>query len=362
MTLHRILIVGATGLAGAQAVRHFAALPDWTVTALSRRAPPAHANVTHLALDLTDAKACRKAFATAAPCTHVLYAALYEENDLQASWCSAHQQNVNLIMLRNVLDGVEAGGKLKHFTILQGGKAYGSHLGRVPVPAKERWPRMAHDIFYWQQEDLLRERARAGGWVINVLRPQMILGHALGSPMNMIAAIGVYAAVLREAGEPLYFPGGDIYVTACCDSRLIAQATEFCASTPAVAGETFNVVNGDAVVYQDMWPAIAAHFNMPVGEAKPTQLATHMPRRAHEWERIVAKHGLAPLTMHGLVGASWQFADLTFAYGKAGVARAPDRLMSPIKLRKAGFAGCEDTEDAVIYWLDQMQQAQWLPR
>ena len=61
--MNRILIVGATGLAGAQAVRHFAALPGWAVTALSRRAPEAHAGVTHLPVDLTDSAACAKAFA-----------------------------------------------------------------------------------------------------------------------------------------------------------------------------------------------------------------------------------------------------------------------------------------------------------
>lgn len=354
----RILIVGATGLAGAQAVRHFAALPGWAVTALSRRAPEAHAGVTHLSVDLTDSAACARAFAAAEPCTHVLYAALYEETDLQQSWRSHDQQNVNLVMLRNVLDGVEAHGHLQHVTLLQGGKAYGSHLGRVPVPAKERWPRMAHEIFYWPQEDLLRARSASGGWAFNVLRPQMILGHAQTSPMNMIAAIGVYASVLREAGEPLYFPGGGIYVTACTDSRLIAQATEFCAAHPALAGETFNVVNGDAVVWQDMWPAIAAFFKMPVGEHRPLHLTAEMPRRESEWARIVAKHGLAAKRMAEIVGASWQMADLTFGYGKA---RAPDRLMSPIKLRKAGFAGCEDTEDSVMYWLGQMQRARLLP-
>ena len=262
-------------------------------------------------------------------------------------------------MLRNLLDGVEAGGQLRHFTILQGGKAYGSHLGRVPVPAKERWPRMAHEIFYWQQEDLLRARAAAGGWAMNILRPQMILGHALTSPMNMIAAIGVYACVLREAGEPLSFPGGGLYVTACTDSRLIAEATEFCATHPAVAGETFNVVNGDAVVWLDMWPAIAAYFDMPVGEPKPMSLTTQMPLRAGEWPRIAERHQLQLTTLNDIVGASWQFADLTFGYGKA---RAPDRLMSPIKLRQAGFAGCRDTEDSVMYWLGQMQAARLLPR
>lgn len=354
----RILIVGATGLVGAAATKHFAAARGWKVTTLSRRAPAREDGIAHLAVDLTDAARCRETFEQVEPFTHVLYAALHEEDDLEAGWRSRGQQELNLTMLRNVLDGIEAGGRLQHLTILQGGKAYGSHLRRVPVPAKERWPRMSHDIFYWQQEDLLRERAAAGGWAINILRPQLILGLALSSPMNIVAAIGVYASILREAGEPLSFPGGGSYVTACSDSRLIAEAVEFCAANPVVHGEIFNIVNGDAIVWRDMWPAIAAYYDMPLGEPKPIRLAEQMPLRAAEWERIVARHGLQPTTMQGLVGTSWQTADLTFGYGKE---RPFDRLMSPIKIRQAGFAACMDTEDSVSYWLGQMQQARLLP-
>jgi nucleoside-diphosphate-sugar epimerase len=353
----RILIVGATGLVGTAATEHFAGRPDWEVVTLSRR-PPADWSGPHLAVDLTDRDACAAAFRDAAPITHVLYAALHEEDDLEAGWRSDQQQQTNLAMLRHLLDGVEGRGALQHVTILQGGKAYGSHLGRVPVPAKERWPRMPHRIFYWQQEDLLRERAADGRWSFNVLRPQLILGRATSSPMNIISAIGVYAAVLRESGQPLDFPGGGIYVTACSDSRLIAQAVEFCASTESAAGETFNVVNGDAIVWRDLWPSIAAHFGMPAGEHVPMRLSEEMPHRAAVWDDIVIKHGLQQRKMHEVVGSSWQTADLTFGFGKD---RPFDRLMSPVKLRQAGFGGCMDTEDAVLHWLSRLQADKIIP-
>ena len=353
----RILIVGATGLVGAAAAEHFSSLPGWEVVTLSRR-PPAAPGTVHLAADLTDEDACRAAFATAPPVTHVLYAALHEHADLAAGWRDAEQRETNLVMLRNVLDGVEALGELRQFTILQGGKAYGSHLGRVPVPAKERWPRMSHEIFYWAQEDLLRERSARGGWTMNVLRPQLILGRALASPMNIVAAVGVFAALRKEAGLPLVFPGGGRYVTACADSRLIARAAEFCATTPAVAGETFNVVNGDAVVWQDLWPSIADHFGLEPGGPEPIELAAEMPRLAPLWDRLVERHGLRRLTMDRVVGSSWQIADMTLGYGKE---RPFDRLMSPVKLRQAGFGGCMDTEDAVLYWLRRMQEDRLLP-
>jgi nucleoside-diphosphate-sugar epimerase len=357
MQQRRILIVGATGLVGTAATEHFAALPDWEVVTLSRRRPPDWFG-SHLGVDLSDPGACAAALRNAPPITHVLYAALHEEDDLEAGWRSDQQQQTNLAMLRNVLDGVEARGALERVTILQGGKAYGSHLGRVPVPAKERWPRMPHRIFYWQQEDLLRERAARGGFSFNILRPQLILGRAASSPMNIISAIGVYAAVLRELGHPLHFPGGGTYVTACTDSRLIAQAVEFCATNESVRGETFNVVNGDAIVWRDMWPSLAAHFAMPAGEDVPTQLSEVMPRRADVWDAVVAKHRLQPRTMAEVVGSSWQTADLTFGFGKD---RPFDRLMSPIKLRQAGFPGCMDTEDAVRHWLRRLQAENIIP-
>ena len=58
---HTILIAGASGVVGAAAVEHFAALPDWEVIALSRRPVPLPEGVQHVSVDLTDAAACRSA-------------------------------------------------------------------------------------------------------------------------------------------------------------------------------------------------------------------------------------------------------------------------------------------------------------
>ena len=357
MSDRRILIVGATGLVGTAATEHFGRLSGWEVVTLSRRAPAA-AGAFHISADLMDRAACMEAFRKAPPITHILYTALFEEPNLEAGWRSTAQADINLAMLRNVLDGVETASKLQHLTMLQGGKAYGTHLGRVPVPMKERSPRLPHHIFYWGQEDLIRERAKQSGWSFSILRPQLILGEAQSSPMNMIAAVGVFACVMREMGRPLAFPGGGIYVTACADSRLIARAAEFCATNASAAGETFNIVNGDAIVWRDLWPRIAAHFSMPAGEDAPMHLSEEMPRLAGKWDEIVAKYNLRRLTMSEVVGASWQMADLSLGYGRD---RPFDRLMSAIKIRQAGFPDCFDTEDAIIYWLTRMQRSGVLP-
>ncbi len=200
MTVPRtILIAGATGLVGAAAVEHFGALPEWEVVALSRRRPSVPPGVRHVQVDLTDTAATRAALEPLADVTHVLFAALYEKPDLIAGWRDPEQMAVNLAMLRNLLDAIDPVALgLRHITLLQGTKAYGSHVEPARVPAKERWPRHDHANFYWLQEDLLRERQRQAAWTFTILRPQALFGFAVGSPMNVVAAIGAYAALMRE--------------------------------------------------------------------------------------------------------------------------------------------------------------------
>jgi nucleoside-diphosphate-sugar epimerase len=357
---HTILIAGASGVVGTAAVEHFASLADWDVLALSRRPSLLPEGVRHVPLDLTDAAACAAAAPALAKVTHVMFAALYELPELVAGWRDPRQMATNEAMLRNLLDALQPVAKgLRHITLMQGTKAYGGHVEPAPVPAKERSPRHQHENFYWLQEDLLRERQPHAAWTFTVLRPQLIFGHAIGSPMNIVAAIGVYAAVRRELGLPLAFPGGGRYINAASDSRLIAQAAEFAGTHEVAANETYNVVNGDALVWQDLWASIAGRFGMSVGPDEAMSLTEGMPAQEEAWSRVVSRHGLRALSLAQLIGSSWQFTDRALAFG---VANPADSVLSPIKLRQHGFGGCEDTEDALQYWLERMQEQRLLPR
>jgi len=356
---HRILIAGAGGVVGAAAVEHFAALPDWQVTGLSRRPLQLPPGVRHASVDLTDAAACRDAMRGLADTTHLLYAALFEKPDLIAGWRDPEQMAVNEAMLRNLLDALQAAPGLRHVTILQGTKAYGGHVEPAPVPCKERWPRHAHENFYWLQEDLLRERQAHSAWTFSILRPQLVLGYAVSSPMNIVAAVGAYAAVMRELGRPLQFPGGGRYINAASDSRLIARAAEFTATHEVAANETYNVVNGDLLVWQDIWASIAERFGMQPGEPQPMKLAAEMPAIEAAWARVVKKHALQEVTLQGLIGSSWQFTDRAFAHG---IDNPPDSVLSGLKLRQHGLGDSFDTEDALHYWIERMQQQRLLPR
>jgi hypothetical protein len=88
------------------------------------------------------------------------------------------------------------------------------------------------------------------------------------------------------------------------------------------------------------------------------KLAEEMPQHEAAWARLVERHGLQPVALSRLIGSSWQFADRNFAYGQAN---PDDRVVSPIKLRQAGFTACQDTEESILYWLARMQDARLLP-
>lgn len=357
---HTILIAGASGVVGKAATEHFAAQPDFEVLALSRRPFALPEHVTHVPLDLTDRQACLAAADKLAGVTHVLFAALFELPELVAGWRDERQMKTNEAMLRNLLDALQAKATgLRHVTIMQGTKAYGGHVEPAPVPAKERWPRHNHANFYWLQEDMLRERQPHAAWTFSILRPQLVFGYAVSSPMNIVGAIGAYAAVQRELGQPLNFPGGGRYINAASDARLIAQAAHFCATHEVAANETYNVVNGDMLVWQDLWGSIARRFGMEAGPSTPMSLAEVMPGREDTWQRVVQRHDLQALTLEQMIGSSWQFTDRALA---CGLEHPADSVLSPIKLHQHGFHGCMDTEDSLHDWLDKMQRARLLPR
>lgn len=353
-----VLIAGATGLVGKAAMEHFASLDDWNVVAISRRVPELPPGVAHVALDLTDRDACLAARPQLADVSHVVFAALYEiPGDLVAGWRNAQQMQINRAMIGNLFDTLDEG-SLEHFSVLQGTKAYGIHVEPMAAPAKERWPRHAHENFYWLQEDFLRERQAGRAWSFTVLRPQAVLGHAVGSPMNVIAAIGCHAAILKAEDKPLRFTAEGDRVTQATDSRLLAAAFEWAATNPAAAGETFNVTNGDILIWRNLYPSVARFFDMELAEPALTDLAVEMPKHAATWDRIVRESNLHAPALDALVGDSWEFTDRSFGRGDP---YPPVSVVSSIKLRQAGFHDCMDTEDSVLYWLERMRRERFLP-
>jgi nucleoside-diphosphate-sugar epimerase len=364
----KILVAGASGLIGYGALRHFAKLPEWDVVAVSRRAPPPIAGVEFISLDLLDAVQCREIFGRMSDVTHLAYAALNEKPGLFEGWVDRAQMEVNLAMLRNLFDPLEAAAKsLRHVSLLQGTKAYGGHAGAVvPIPARERAPRHRHENFYWLQEDYLRGKQAGKSWCFTIWRPQIVIGEAIGGNLSMIPPLGVYAALLREEGSPLYFPGGNSStVFELVDTDLLARAMEWSATSDSARNETFNITNGDVATWEDLWPVVADAFGMEAGASKPLSLAQEMPKRQAEWAAIVKKYGLAaPADLKAFVGESFYFADALFGHRPEGSAASADRpwLVNTVKIRQAGFHDCIDSADMMQKWIRQFQQNRLLPR
>jgi nucleoside-diphosphate-sugar epimerase len=361
MPKRKMLVAGASGLVGFAAVKHFAQLPEWEVVGVSRRIPVGLEGANLVSVDLADKARCTEVFGQMSDVTHIVYAALYEKPGLVQGWRERDQMETNLRMLQNLFEPLSAVAKnLRHVSLLQGTKAYGAHIEPFPVPARERWPRHPHENFYWLQEDYLREQQKGKPWHWSVFRPQIIFGESLGSNMNAIPAIGVYAALQREAGLPLSFPGGAPWLAEAVDADLLARACEWAATTDVCKNEIYNVTNGDVFVWQNVWPTVAEALGMKVGPPRPMSLAEEIPKHEAEWAAIVKKYSLrAPASLREYVGQSFIFTDLVFAHGADRL--PPAMLVSTIKARQHGFHDCIDTEDMFRKWFRRFQELRLLP-
>jgi hypothetical protein len=230
----------------------------------------------------------------------------------------------------------------------------------MKIPAREGRSEMREQPnFYWNQERYLREKQRGKAWCFSIFRPVLIVGYSQGSAMNVIPAIGVYAAMLKEAGQPLHYPGGPPRVGQAVDADLLARCMAWAGEAAAARNETFNVANGDVYCWQNIWPAIADAVGMAPGEWVPCSLEAEIRPREAEWRQIRAKHDLIAPNLKSFVGLSFQYADYQMGFGR--VEAPPPSFSSTIKLMQAGFHEVMDTEAMFVKWLRIFQQKRLLP-
>ena len=326
MTLKKVLVAGATGLVGYAAMKHFAGEPGCEVIAVSRRRPDETFGARWLPLDLTDAAACAKRAPDFAGVTHLVYAALYERPGLVAGWQEDEQIRTNEAMLQNLFGPLEkAAPGLRHVALLQGTKAYGVHVRPLTVPARENRSEMHEQPnFYWNQERYLRAAQPGKAWHWSILRPVLIVGDSVGSAMNVIPALGVYAAMMRRAGKTsLDYPGGVGRVAQAVDADLLARAIAWSGESETAKNEIFNVTNGDVFVWPNVWPAIADALGFAAGDHVPLALDKEIRPREAEWAEIRAQHGLRSGSLKEFVGLSFEYADYTMGLAATRRARRP---------------------------------------
>lgn len=353
----RILVAGALGVVGRAALEHFGKLEDYDVVGLSRRAPEDGLAAECRSVDLRDRADCEAKLGDLKDITHIAYCAVYEKPDVTKGWSELDHVEINVAMLKNLVETLEkASPNLRHITLLQGTKAYGGHLGPFKMPARETDPRTMGPNFYFPQMDWIADRQQGKDWTWTILRPQIVCGVAIGSPLNIVASVGAFAAISREQGLPLRFPGGPERVAEATDARIISRAIEWAGTAEAAGNQIYNVTNGDVFIWHHLWPRVAELFGMEAGSPQPMSLTRIMPQNAPVWERLAQKHGLVVPTLSGLVPV-WSFADYLFGYGQ----RPNPHHMSTIKIRSHGFHDCIDTEEMFLELLAEMQDRRILP-
>jgi nucleoside-diphosphate-sugar epimerase len=313
------------------------------VVGVSRRKPelPSGRDIDFLSVDLRDQEKARAAFEPLTDVTHIAYTALHEKPELVAGWSSKDQIDTNNAMLRNVVEPiVRSATNFQHISVLQGTKVYGVHLHPIPIPARERDARKDHPNFFFDQEAYVGEMGAKHGFSYTALRPQLVTGPTPGA-LNVLPAIGAYAAIRREKGEPFGFPGGPSFVWEAADADLVGDVAVWAAQSPQAANEAFNITNGDVFEWRNVWPGIAETLGVEVGPDTPMSVTAYLAENADVWDKIVARYGLRSRSLRDLVGQGDQHADFAFAYGAPAGPRA---FVSTVKLRQAGFATVVDTE------------------
>ena len=96
------------------------------------------------------------------------------------------------------------------------------------------------------------------------------------------------------------------------------------------------------------------------------------PKYAAAWRELAGRHALVESSLDALVGQSWASLDAHFhtssrrtgsggGGGGGGGPMLASQMMSTIKLRKAGFQGCVDSEEMLLRWVDELAAARVMP-
>lgn len=350
-SMKRALVAGALGVSGRALVNHLATREGWEVIGLSRRSPEFQSPARHIAIDLlnrSDVEACADSLGDV---NHIFFAALYWGKNV------FEEVTPNLAMLTHIVEAVERTSRsLRKVVLLEGAKYYGAHLGPYKTPAREDDPRHMPPNFYYDQEDYLRARSADRPWSWSALRPSSICGFAVGNPMNMATAIGVYASICKELRLPLRFPGSPVAygkIMEMTDADLLAKAMVWAALNERCDGEAFNITNGDFNRWENIWPRLAEFFHMTRAPAQRSPLAQFMSDKEPLWQTIVKKYGLLNYTFQQ--AAAWPFAEAIFNIEY-------DVMSDTTKCREFGFHEFVSTEEMLLRLLTLFQEIRFIPK
>ncbi|TRZ43990.1 SDR family oxidoreductase [Robertkochia solimangrovi] len=320
------LIAGGNGIIGRNLTDYFCNRDDWKVIVTSRSPLKYNTTANYVSLDLSNENAVFQQIDILQEVTHVFYSAYTERVD------PYEQVNANQELLENLITGLEAiEAPLQRVVFIQGGKAYGAHLGIYKTPALETDPRSITPNFYYNQEDYLRERSKDKFWTWTAIRPDIVIGYTLGNPMNLSNLIAVYATLCKEEGIPFRFPGSPkayqvlVNVTGV---EVLSKGMDWASTSASTENEIFNVTNGDIFRWYQAWEKFGEFFGVEIAEPQTFSLSEYMPGKSELWQRIVEKYGLQKNSLDELV--QWGFGDFIFNVEY-------DAILDVNKARRHGF-------------------------
>jgi nucleoside-diphosphate-sugar epimerase len=344
------MVIGATGIIGGNLIRHLLTLPDWDVIGLSRGKPEFDNRARHIPVDLLDPEDCRSKLGGLGEVTHIFFGGYTD----RPTW--AEQDPPNTALLVNPVRAVAPVARnLRHVCLAQGTKYYGAHLGPWRNPAREEDPHHMPPNFYISQQRFLESESQGQSWTWSSLRPPIVCGWSLGKPFNLVNLVAAYATISKELGLPLRYPGkARAYETIvqAVDVDLLVRFMTWLATTPECANQGFNISNGDVFRWSDLWPKIAAWFDMPAGPIQTISLAQMMADKAPMWRDIVRKYGLVDHALEDI--AHWPFGDYMLSTDY-------DMISDYNKIRRLGFHEFVDTEEMFMRQLGELRERRIIP-
>ncbi|MHC0447019.1 SDR family oxidoreductase [Flavobacterium sp. 3-218] len=344
------LVVGANGVIGTKLIDYLLSTKNWTVIGLSRKGGTDSENLKFISVDLLDIENCKKQLSELKNVTHIFYAA-YQD---RPSWSELVEPNMK--MFQNVVETIEPISKnLQHISLMQGYKVYGAHLGPFKTPAKETDAGHMPPEFNTYQQHYLEKKQEGKNWSWSAIRPSVVGGTALGNPMNLALLIAVYASISKELNIPLRFPGktGAYHkLMDMTDAGLLAKATVWAATNPKCANQAFNITNGDLFRWEELWPKIAAYFEIPVDQPLQMQLKSVMADKDVLWKEMQEKYNLEQYCYDKL--AAWEFGDFVFSWDY-------DFFSDGTKARRLGFHEFIDTEEMFFALFDEFRLKKVIP-
>ncbi len=349
MTGKVAVILGGTGMVGANMAQLLDAQGDWDVTIVSRRPPNFETRAHHVACDMSDPDDCARVLGNLPRTTHIFWTA----HATGTRWVDKAARDTDLF--HNAMTAIEAATPLlEHVCLLQGSKYYGRHLGPFKTPAKESDARHFPPNFYYTQEDFLRQLAEGKRWSWSLMRPHIVCGYAR-TDINLPKPLAVYATLCKKLGLPLKFPGPEAAFRAvhcASDVELLNKGMLWAATTPGCANQAFNMVNGDHFRWQYLWPRIADYFGMEDGGVQQIDLELMMADKEPLWDEVVRQHGLLPTPF--AEAANWSFANYAFA-------PTWDVMLDNTKARQYGFQEFVDSQEMFIRIFDSFRAQRFIP-